>query len=51
MANACGVTTPAGVSLEDHEVIPIGMSVLAVSTPTPLSANCCVGTIKPKFGW
>jgi hypothetical protein len=51
MANACGVTTAAGLSPEDHEVIPIGMSVLVVSTPTPLSANCCVRTIKPKFGW
>jgi hypothetical protein len=51
MASACGVTTPAGLSLEDHEVIPIRIAVLAVSTPTLLSANCCVGTIKPKFGW
>lgn len=51
MANACGVTTAAGISPEDHELIPIGMAVLAVSTPTPLSANCWVGTIKPKFGW
>jgi hypothetical protein len=51
MANACGVTTATGLSPEDHEVIPIGMSVLVVSTPTPLSANCCVRTIEPKFGW
>jgi hypothetical protein len=51
MAHAGRVATAAGLGPEDHEVIPIGRSVLAVSTPTPLSANCCVGTIKPKFGW
>jgi hypothetical protein len=50
MANACGVATTASFHPEDHEVIPIGTPMMGVSTPTPLSANCCVGTIKHQFG-
>jgi hypothetical protein len=90
VADACGVSTPAGSGPDGHEVIPIGTEMVAgfraarasrsepaavvvarrgknasarafsvrrraisdarsfVSTPTPLSANCCIGTIEPS---
>ena len=48
MADACGVTTPVGSDPDGHEVIPIRMLMVVVSTPTPLSANCCIGTIEPS---
>jgi hypothetical protein len=39
MANACGVAAAAGISPEDHEVIPIGMSAPSPGARFPIARS------------